>query len=85
MPDFDDSPKAKKSSGIARMKKPKPPKIKPLISKPITAYFIFLQRNRQKVQEAYPELSSMEIANVMGQIWNSMSPSDKQVYFDEYR
>jgi hypothetical protein len=43
-----------------------------------------LKHNRQKVHEYYPELSPPEVIKVMGQIWQKMTASEKEVYVKEY-
>jgi hypothetical protein len=43
-----------------------------------------MKHNRQKVHEYYPELSPPQRLKVLGQLWQKMAPSEKEVYYKEY-
>ena len=43
------------------------------IKNPLTPFFLFLKDKREAVRKEYPDLSSTELSNVMGQVWKSLS------------
>jgi hypothetical protein len=51
---------------------------------PLTPYFLFLKEKRETIKREYPELSPTEMANVMGQIWKSLTEEEKRPFELEY-
>ncbi|CAD8047748.1 unnamed protein product [Paramecium primaurelia] len=52
--------------------------------RPLTAFFLFSQKYREKVLERNPEVKLTQISQMAGQKWNSMSEEEKQPYIDQY-
>ncbi|CAD8059114.1 unnamed protein product [Paramecium sonneborni] len=52
--------------------------------RPLTAFFLFNQKYREKVLERNPEVKLIQISQMAGQKWNSMSEEEKQPYIDQY-
>lgn len=67
------------SSGTSKVKKAKDPD-KP--KKPMTAFFIWLNENRDKIKEDNPSLSFTEIAKKGGEMWKDVK--DKSKYEKEH-
>merc|ERR1712029_414188 len=53
--------------------------------KPLSAYFLFSQEERLKVEEAYPDYSITEVAKELGRRWASIDPAVKQSYEQRYQ
>ncbi|CAD8136905.1 unnamed protein product [Paramecium octaurelia] len=52
--------------------------------RPLTPFFLFSQKYREKVLERNPEVKLPQISQMAGQKWNSMSEEEKQPYVDQY-
>lgn len=61
-------------SNKKRKKDPNEPK------RPLNAYMLFSQANRDEIKEENPTASIGEIAKILGQEWKELSPEDKEPY-----
>lgn len=61
------------------MKDPNAPK------KPLSAYFLFCQDEREKVKADNPEYSILEVAKELGRRWATIDPTLKQGYEQRYQ
>lgn len=61
------------------MKDPNAPK------KPLSAYFLFCQDEREKVKADNPQYSILEVAKELGRRWASIDPGLKQGYEQRYQ
>merc|ERR1712130_1016371 len=68
----DDQPKKKKK----KKRDPNMPK------RPMTAFFFFLNKNRAKVTEEFPDMKVSDRSKVLGERWRALSPEDKQEFID---
>ena len=59
-----------------KIKDPNAPK------RPLSSYFLFLNDNRVKYKEKFPECSNCELIKVLGEAWSSLNP-DEKVKYDE--
>ena len=53
---------------------------KPKIKKPVSAYVIFSNMNREKVKKSNPKLSPKEILTLLGSMWKKLTDDDKVEY-----
>lgn len=52
------------------------------LCRPMTAYFLWLQENRESIKKANPNASVTEISKLAGVEWGKLSASDKKKYED---
>ncbi|CAD8094185.1 unnamed protein product [Paramecium sonneborni] len=52
--------------------------------KPLTAFFLFNQKYREKVIERNPEIKLTQISQMAGSKWQSMTEQEKKPYLDQY-
>ncbi|CAD8157041.1 unnamed protein product [Paramecium octaurelia] len=52
--------------------------------KPLTPFFLFNQKYREKVVERNPEIKLTQISQMAGNKWSSMSEQEKKPYLDQY-
>ncbi|XP_076437995.1 nucleolar transcription factor 1-A-like [Babylonia areolata] len=62
-----------------RMKHPDQP------IKPLTAYFQYLNDNREKVKAAHPEMNNIELVRFVSKKWQSLDPSKQNKYIKKYK
>jgi len=67
----------KDTGKIKRAKDPNAP------TRPQSAYLLWSQKHRQQLKEQEPNLSFGELGKKLGEIWQSMDPSDKKPWIDE--
>lgn len=66
----------RKHKKIARAKKK-------LLPKPVlSSYMFFVVKNRNKIQQDFPNISFQEIGKKLGTIWNQLSLTEKQPYIN---
>jgi len=53
--------------------------------KPLTAYFLFTNDERQKIKEEFPNMSITEIAKETGRRWANVSPEVREKYETRYQ
>lgn len=47
--------------------------------RPMTAYFLWLNENRERIKANYPGISVTDLTKKAGEIWRRASPEDKAV------
>ncbi|CAD8176676.1 unnamed protein product [Paramecium pentaurelia] len=52
--------------------------------KPLTPFFLFNQKYREKVIERNPEIKLIQISQMAGSKWQSMTEQEKKPYVDQY-
>ncbi|CAK89234.1 unnamed protein product (macronuclear) [Paramecium tetraurelia] len=52
--------------------------------KPLTPFFLFNQKYREKVVDRNPEIKLTQISQMAGNKWSSMSEQEKKPYVDQY-
>jgi ABC-type transporter MlaC component len=60
-----------------QQEKTKPPK------RPLSAFFLFMQKTRPVVKERMPNAPVQEISKEMGSIWRNMSDDEKKPFLDD--
>ncbi|PVU89655.1 hypothetical protein BB561_005243 [Smittium simulii] len=48
--------------------------------RPLSSYIMFCNDNRDKVRDQHPGISSQDISKILGEMWNSISDSEKKRY-----
>merc|ERR1719348_2603873 len=52
--------------------------------RPSTAYFLWMNDNRERVQKKNPEASMAEMSKILGDMWKTVGEAAKKKYQDKY-
>uniref|UniRef100_A0A8B9ISV5 HMG box domain-containing protein n=1 Tax=Amazona collaria TaxID=241587 RepID=A0A8B9ISV5_9PSIT len=47
---------------------------------PLPPFFLFMAKNRRKLQRSNPQLTAVEMAKTLGKMWHQQPQSDKEMY-----
>lgn len=70
---------SKSGKGSKKAKDPNAPK------KPMTAFFLFMGENRQRVKEEDPDLSHTQVAKQLGEEWQNLDADEKADFEGRYQ
>lgn len=77
--------KKRASSGLRRVRKRQRRQQKKRVSfntdkQPLPPFFLFMAKNRRKLQRSNPQLTAVEMAKTLGKMWHQQPQSDKEMY-----
>ena len=70
-------PRDSTKASTTRTRKPKDPNAP---KRPTSAYFFFMQENRERVKAENPNISFGQIGKKMGEMWANLSATEKKPY-----
>uniref|UniRef100_A0A672UVK0 HMG box domain-containing protein n=1 Tax=Strigops habroptila TaxID=2489341 RepID=A0A672UVK0_STRHB len=52
---------------------------------PLSPFFLFMAKNRPKLQRSNPQLTAVETAKTLGKMWHEQSQSDREMYREQLK